>query len=159
MQIQVEAYRWDGRLKYRWPGQLLEANGEQLVVEGVFSREFKTPYHHFMAGDRTREYYPRDQWYNICVIYGKEDEAQGIYCNLAAPPHFSRGVLSYVDLALDLYVSRSGERTVLDQEEFERLAATQMPADMVSQARQSWAELLTSLDAGTGYFQMLREGS
>jgi predicted RNA-binding protein associated with RNAse of E/G family len=34
---------------------------------------------------------------------------------------FEDGVVSYVDLALDLWVSTSGQQTVLDQDEFEAL--------------------------------------
>ena len=155
MKIAVEAYRWDGRLKYRWPGELLRVNEQEIVVRGEFSREFKTPYHHFRSGDVTREIYPRDAWYNICEIYGQEDQVQGIYCNLAAPPQLAGNVLSYVDLALDLYVSRQGEVMVLDEEEFEHLAANRLPADMLAQARESWSELLDALERQEGYFRIL----
>ncbi len=157
MRIAVEAYRWDGRLKYRWPGELLVANEQEIVVRGEFSREFKTPYHHFRAGDVTREIYPRDAWYNICEIYGKEESIQGIYCNLAAPPELCGKTLTYIDLALDLYVSKQGDVTVLDEEEFEHLAATRLPADLLTQARESWGELMDALERQEGYFRILAE--
>jgi protein associated with RNAse G/E len=157
MRIAVEAYRWDGRLKYRWSGELLHANQQEIVVRGEFSREFKTPYHHFQAGDVTREIYPRDAWYNICEIYGQEDIIQGIYCNLAAPPELNGKVLTYIDLALDLYVSKQGDVTVLDEEEFEHLAANQLPADLLTQAWESWGELMDALKRQVGYFKMLAD--
>ncbi len=155
MNIQVEAYRWDGRLKYCWPGTILERSQSELIVQGIFTREFHTSYHHFMPGDITREIYPLDAWYNICEIYGKENTLQGIYCNLAAPPTLSGNTLSYVDLVLDLYVSARGDILVLDEEEFEHLAATQMPRDMLQQARESWQELLDDLERQSGYFKTL----
>ena len=155
MEIQVEAYRWDGGLKYRWPGELMHADDREIIIRGAFSREFKTPYHHFRAGDVTREIYPRDAWYNICEIYGQEDTLLGIYCNLAAPPELDGKVLSYVDLALDLYVSRQGDVTMLDEEEFEHLAAHRLPADILTQARESWSQLLDDLESEEGYFKIL----
>jgi protein associated with RNAse G/E len=37
------------------------------------------------------------------------------------PAVIEDGVVSYVDLALDLWVSATGEQTVLDEDEFEQL--------------------------------------
>jgi protein associated with RNAse G/E len=76
---------------------------------------------------------------------------------MAAPVQFSGKLLTYVDLALDLYVSRHGEITVLDEEEFEHLAATQLPGDILAAARDSWSELLSALERKEGYFKILAE--
>ena len=37
------------------------------------------------------------------------------------PAVFEDGIVSYVDLALDLWVSVDGKQTVLDEDEFEKL--------------------------------------
>jgi predicted RNA-binding protein associated with RNAse of E/G family len=76
----------------------------------------------FKAGDRFVEYYYTDHWYNIFVIHDHEDgKVKGWYCNIGKPAVFEGGVVSYVDLALDLWVSTNGEQTVLDEDEFEAL--------------------------------------
>ncbi|HLA07473.1 MAG TPA: DUF402 domain-containing protein, partial [Anaerolineales bacterium] len=41
--------------------------------------------------------------------------------NIGKPAVFEEDVISYVDLALDLWVSVNGEQFVLDEDEFEEL--------------------------------------
>ena len=73
--------------------------------------------------DRFVEYYYTDRWYNIFVIYDRDDGAlKGWYCNIGKPAVIGDGVVSYVDLALDLWVSANGKQAVLDEDEFEALA-------------------------------------
>jgi protein associated with RNAse G/E len=157
MDIRVESYKWDGRMKYAWHGTVTALLDDMIVVRGAFSREFMTPYYHFYPGDVTIEYYPLDTWYNICEIYGSSDRVQAIYCNMAAPPTFRNGVLSYIDLELDLFVDRNGDVTLLDEAEFEHLAATQLPKDIVSEARMAWEELCRSLKNREGYFKEIKQ--
>ncbi|HMB25353.1 MAG TPA: DUF402 domain-containing protein, partial [Anaerolineales bacterium] len=42
-------------------------------------------------------------------------------CNVGKPVEVRDGVVSYVDLALDLWVSANGTQTILDEDEFEAL--------------------------------------
>ena len=46
---------------------------------------------------------------------------KGWYCNITKPAVIEDGSVSYVDLALDLWVSANGEQTVLDEDELEEL--------------------------------------
>ena len=46
---------------------------------------------------------------------------KGWYCNIGLPAVIEDGVVSYVDLALDLWVSVDGKQSVLDEDEFEKL--------------------------------------
>ncbi len=46
---------------------------------------------------------------------------KGWYCNVGKPAVIEDGILSYVDLALDLWVSPDGKQTVLDEDEFKAL--------------------------------------
>ena len=40
---------------------------------------------------------------------------------MCQPAFFEDGIISYIDLALDLWVSPDGRQTVLDEDEFEDL--------------------------------------
>jgi len=44
-----------------------------------------------------------------------------VYCNVCRPAVLTDGAVSYVDLALDLWVSADGKQTVLDEDEFNDL--------------------------------------
>ncbi|HKY53652.1 MAG TPA: DUF402 domain-containing protein, partial [Anaerolineales bacterium] len=46
---------------------------------------------------------------------------KGWYCNIGMPAVIEDGVVSYVDLALDLWVSNNGNQAVLDEDEFNSL--------------------------------------
>jgi protein associated with RNAse G/E len=68
------------------------------------------------------EYYFFDRWYNIFAIHDREDGMiKGWYCNVSKPAVMEDGIVYYVDLALDLWVSKDGKQTVLDEDEFEEL--------------------------------------
>jgi predicted RNA-binding protein associated with RNAse of E/G family len=69
--------------------------------------------------DRFIETFYTDRWYNIFEIYDRDDASlKGWYCNISQPAILGRGTVSYVDLALDLWVSTDGKQTVLDEDEF-----------------------------------------
>ena len=56
------------------------------------------------------------------MIYDRDDgRLKGWYCNVGQPAVIEDQVVSYVDLALDLWISTDGRQTVLDQDEFEAL--------------------------------------
>ena len=50
------------------------------------------------------EYFFADRWYNIFAIYDRDDgKIKGWYCNIGMPALIEDGLVSYVDLALDLW--------------------------------------------------------
>ena len=71
-------------------------------------------------GDRFVETFYTDRWYNIFEIHDLEDDRiKGWYCNVGCPAvREADDRLSYVDLALDLWVAPDGLQTVLDEAEF-----------------------------------------
>jgi protein associated with RNAse G/E len=67
------------------------------------------------------------------------ERLNGWYCNVARPAVLeSDDRLSYIDLALDLWVATDGTQTVLDEDEFTALA---LDADTRQKARASLEEL------------------
>jgi len=157
--ITVDVFKWDGRHKYKWPGEIITRDADEIVIKGAFQREYKTPYCHFHAGDMTIEHYPLDGWYNICRVYRAGDTLVGIYCNLTTPPTLRGNILTYIDLELDLFVYPDGKCLTLDQAEYDRLVATNLPAEVAAAAAESWAELLRQVERREGPFGEIASNS
>jgi len=121
--INVQKKNPVGEVTYEYEGILLSRDERTLVLEALFDRA-DMPFMDvvFKTGDRFVEYYYTDRWYNIFVVHDREDgNIKGWYCNIGEPAVFEDSTVSYVDLALDLWVSTRGEQTVLDEDEFEAL--------------------------------------
>ena len=121
--IHVQKKNPAGEVTYEYEGVLLRKDERSIVLEAWFDRE-DMPFLDvvFKTGDRFVEYYYTDRWYNIFAVHDREDDrVKGWYCNIGKPAIVEDSTVSYVDLALDLWVSTSGEQTVLDQDEFEAL--------------------------------------
>jgi predicted RNA-binding protein associated with RNAse of E/G family len=70
-------------------------------------------------GDRFVETFYTDRWYNIFEIYDRDDgRLKGWYCNIGYPAVLEKNIVSYIDLALDLWVATDGKQAVLDEDEF-----------------------------------------
>ena len=121
--IKVQKKNLAGEVTYQYEGVLLSRGENSITLEALFDRA-DMPFMDivFKTGDRFVEYYYTDRWYNIFVIHDRESEkVKGWYCNIGKPAVIEGGVVSYVDLALDLWVSEDGKQTVLDEDEFEKL--------------------------------------
>ncbi len=127
MRIKVQKKNPAGEVTYEYEGVLLDSDENSITLEALFDRDDRP----FMdttlkKGDRFVEFYYSDRWYNIFEIYDRDDgQVKGWYCNVGMPAVFEDGVVSYVDLALDLWVSANGKQTVLDEDEFEELGLTE----------------------------------
>jgi uncharacterized protein len=121
--IQVQKKNPAGEVTYEYEGVLLQQDEHSIVLQALFDRE-DMPFLDvvFKTGDRFIEYYYTDRWYNIFAVHDREDDrVKGWYCNIGKPAVFEDSTVSYIDLALDLWVSTSGKQTVLDQDEFDAL--------------------------------------
>jgi hypothetical protein len=123
MKVRVQKKNPAGEVTYEYEGMLLERGEHAITIEALFDRH-DMPFMDvvFKTGDRFVEYYFTDRWYNIFAIHDREDERiKGWYCNIGMPAEYNDGIVSYVDLALDLWVSVDGTQTVLDEDEFEAM--------------------------------------
>jgi len=123
MKLKVQKKNPAGEVIYEYEAVLLSRDDTSVTLEALFDRA-DMPFMDvvFKMGDRFVEYYYTDRWYNIFVIHDHENgKVKGWYCNVGKPAVIEDGVVSYVDLALDLWVSADGKQTVLDEDEFEAL--------------------------------------
>ncbi len=114
-----------GQETWRYSGHVLKRTNNAVILEALFNMDDTS----FMGivlkrGDRFVELYYFDHWYNIFQIHDRDDDTlKGWYCNISQPAVFeSEDRLSFIDLALDLWVSPSGTQTVLDEDEFAALS-------------------------------------
>jgi len=140
MKIKVQKKNPSGDVKHEYEGKVLSRDEHSIVLEALFDRA-DMPFMDvvFKNGDRFVEYYFTDRWYNIFVIHDRESgNVKGWYCNIGEPAVIEDGVVSYVDLALDLWVSTDGTQIVLDEDEFEQL---NLDEELRSHALQGLTEL------------------
>lgn len=140
MKIKIQKKNPAGEVVYEYEGEELRRDETSIVLEALFTRD-DMPFMDvvFKKGDRFIEYYYSDRWYNIFAVYDRDDgHLKGWYCNIGKPAVIEDGIVSYVDLALDLWVSRTGEQTDLDADEFEAMG---LPDDLRNSALQGLAEL------------------
>ena len=121
--IKVQKKNPLGEVTYQYEGTLLNRDDHSIVLEAFFDRA-DMPFMDvvFRMGDRFVEYYYTDRWYNIFAVHDRDDDRiKGWYCNIGKPAVLEDHAVSYIDLALDLWVSVEGRQTVLDEDEFEAL--------------------------------------
>lgn len=130
-----------GEATWQYDGQLLRRRAGELLVEAYFNRSDMPFFDTILRqGDRFVELFYTDRWYNIFEVHDRDDDhIKGWYCNVGMPAvEEGGGWLSYVDLALDLWVTPDGEQHVLDEDEF---AALELDATTRAKALAALQEL------------------
>jgi predicted RNA-binding protein associated with RNAse of E/G family len=91
------------------------------------------------------------QWYTITSVYDRGGQLVAHHVDLGLPAEDRDGILSFLDLKLDLLIQPDGTRAWLDQDDYEREVA----AGTIAAAWQvSVAEAVAALDrdCGAGVF-------
>ena len=136
----------DGRVTWQYEGRVLRREPNAVVLEALFNRP-DLPFADtvFRRNDRFVETFYADRWYNIFEIHDRDDDAvKGWYCNVGRPAVFMDGQVSYVDLALDLWVSPNGQQTVFDRDEFDTLELSVQDRAQALEALAQLKELFAS---------------
>ncbi len=123
IKVEVQKKNLAGEVTWKYEGVALRREDNLIVLEALFNRP-DTPFMDIILkeNDRFVETFYNDRWYNVFEIYDRDDgRIKGWYCNIGKPAEIEDNVVSYVDLALDLWVSANGQQTVLDMDEFEKL--------------------------------------
>lgn len=119
------------------------------MLDAVFDEEIK---HELLgtisSGTISTEYYWLDRWYNVFRFSDPNRKLQNFYCNINQPPSFDRGVLSYIDLDIDVLVAPAFTYRVLDIDDFEENAKRYAyPDEVQANARQALADLISLIEA------------
>jgi hypothetical protein len=123
MKITVLKKNLAGEVTWQYEGRVIRHEPNAVILEAFFNRP-DTPFMDVILkeNDRFVETFYTDRWYNIFEIYDRDDgRLKGWYCNIGKPAVLEDGTVSYVDLALDLWISADGKQIVLDEDEFEQL--------------------------------------
>lgn len=135
-----------GEVTWQYDGVELQREENSITVEAFFNRD-DTPFQEIVLkrNDRFVETFYTDKWYNIFEIYDRDDGAlKGWYCNITKPTVIEDGHVSYVDLALDLWVSANGRRTVLDEDELDELGLDDLTKQKVYDSLQELEQYFES---------------
>jgi uncharacterized protein len=148
-EIVVSVLKYDGREHRRWPARIAKTSGSLLVLDAVFDEEIK---HELLgtisSGTISTEYYWLDRWYNVFRFSDSNQMLQNFYCNINQPPRFERGVLSYIDLDIDVLVAPDFTYKILDVEDFaENAKRYAYPDEVQANARVALAELISLIEA------------
>jgi uncharacterized protein len=110
-----------GEETWRYDGRILKRSENAVMLEAFFNRD-DMPFMDILLkhGDLFIELFYIDRWYNIFEIHDRDDNTlKGWYCNVSQPAVFETAErISFVDLALDLWVAPDGKQTILDEDEF-----------------------------------------
>jgi protein associated with RNAse G/E len=121
--VRVQKLDLAGKLMWQYEGRVLRREPNAVVLEAFFNRgDMPIVDTVFKQNDRFIETFYMDRWYNVFEVHDRDDgRLKGWYCNIGRPATVGPDTVSYVDLALDLWVSADGVQTVLDEDEFEAL--------------------------------------
>jgi protein associated with RNAse G/E len=123
VKITVLKKNLSGEVTWQYEGRVIRHEPNTVILEALFNRP-DTPFMDVILkeNDRFIETFYTDRWYNIFEIHDRDDgKIKGWYCNIGKPAVLEDGIVSYVDLALDLWISADGRQTVLDEDELDEL--------------------------------------
>lgn len=121
--ITVRVLKHDGSDSRQWRAAIRTQADNLLVLDAEFEIEVT---HESLGtipkGTRTIEYYWFYRWYNVFQFLTNDGRTRLFYCNINMPPALKAGVLTYVDLDIDVLVDADLSYRVLDENEFEENA-------------------------------------
>ncbi len=121
--MKIQKKNLAGEVVFQYDGEVVGRDENSITLEAFFGRDDMA----FMnvtlkRGDRFVETFYMDRWFNVFEIYDRDDGMlKGWYCNIGKPAMLEDDIVSYVDLALDLWVAPDGTQTILDEDELEEM--------------------------------------
>jgi protein associated with RNAse G/E len=117
--IQVQACKTDGTVYRSWQATIESVDADSIVtIAPAGSSVFNIKGEDYPIRHHYRSYYWFDKFYNLLEIFETSGELIHIYINIASPPEFKNGILSFKDHELDVsrYVPKPAE--LIDEDEF-----------------------------------------
>jgi len=126
----------NGKSVLSYTGVLLGRAQGFVCIDAVFALEDRDlGYVVLRRGDRFREWFYADQWFNIFRVQDGETQAlKGWYCNITRPPIIADASVAADDLGLDVFVFPDGVTLLLDEEEFALLDLSPREKEKARQA-------------------------
>src|SRR5438552_6386657 len=118
--VTVLVRKYDGTEHRRWEANIVDQRDSLIVLEGVFEGEVE---HQLMgriaSGTRSLEYYWLDRYYNVFRLAEQSSKFRSFYCNIGTPAELENGMLTYVDLDIDVLVEPDFSYRVIDLDDFQ----------------------------------------
>jgi protein associated with RNAse G/E len=117
--IHVQACKTDGTIYRSWQATIESVDADSIVtIAPAGSSVFNIKGEDYPIRHHYRAYYWFDKFYNLLEIFEISGELVHIYINIASPPEFKNGTLSFKDHELDVsrYVPKPAE--LIDEDEF-----------------------------------------
>lgn len=147
--IIVRVLKFNGTEHRRWKARIASRDGSLIVLDAEFEYDVK---HEVLGeiprGTLTAEYYWFNRWYNIFRFLEKDGSTRLWYCNINTPPTLEDGVLSYIDLDIDVLVQPDFTYQVLDIDEFEQNAMVfGYPDELRREVQRAIADVTSLIEA------------
>ena len=123
--IQVQACKTDGTVYRSWQATIESITADSIVtIAPAGSSVFNIKGEDYPIRHHYRSYYWFDKFYNLIEIFETSGELFHIYINVASPPEFKNGIMSFKDHELDVsrYVPKPAE--LIDEDEFAEAVVT-----------------------------------
>lgn len=116
----INSRKFNGEIHRAWQAELIEKRDTLFIFVGRFEEEVRHPKLGVIRrGTISYEYYWLDRWFNVFRFHEPEGDLRNFYCNINFPPSFENNVLNYIDLEIDVLVSKNFDVEILDRDEFE----------------------------------------
>jgi|ERR1044072_466967 protein associated with RNAse G/E len=123
VEIVVRSCKHDGHVRRSWPARLARLEGSLIVLDAIFAEEIRhTLIGTIEAGTLSTEFFWTDRWYSVYRFQAPDGQLLKFYCNINTPPTLESGLLTFIDLDVDVLVQPDYTFKVLDEDEFERHA-------------------------------------
>jgi uncharacterized protein len=135
----------EGEETWRYTARVLERGSDFIHLEAYFDRaDMQFLDIQLNHGDLFLETYYSDRWYNVFEVRSRENSRlKGYYCNISCPAEIKSDSVSYIDLALDLFVYPDGRQVILDEDEFSKLEITPQTREKALAALQELSQNFT----------------
>jgi hypothetical protein len=119
-QIHVRACKTDGTVYRGWHTTIESVNADSIVTISPAGSMIidKTHLGDHPAKNHLRSYYWFDKFYNLIEVFDTQGNLIEIYINIASPPEFEDGMMSFKDHELDVVRDMPGVARLVDEDEF-----------------------------------------
>ncbi|MBE0672492.1 MAG: DUF402 domain-containing protein [Anaerolineales bacterium] len=117
--IHVQACKTDGTVYRSWHATIESVDADSIVTISPANQPvFDIVRKQYFTKHVLRSYYWHDKYYNLIEVFEPSGELLEIYINVASPPEFNNGELSFKDHELDVSKYPPKPAELVDEDEF-----------------------------------------